>query len=144
MDDFLKEALEIVKAQAAHRVMTEAEITDMVVKLAKSIKNISGGCAVEEGEAGPAIDAKKAIKEKSITCCECGKSFKIITKKHLASHDLTPVEYKAKHGYKKTQPLSCKALGRARKEKMSEMKLWERRGKGKAAKAAKAAKKGGE
>ena len=131
MDDFLKEALEIVKAQAAHRTMTEAEITDMVVNLAKSIKAISGGCAVEESETGPAIDAKKAIKEKSITCCECGKSFKIITKKHLASHDLTPVEYKAKHGYKKGQPLSCKALGRARKEKMSEMKLWERRGKGK-------------
>ena len=143
MDDFLKEALEIVKAQAAHRTMSEAEITDMVVKLAKSIKAISSGCTAEEGDAGPAIDAKKAIKEKSITCCECGKSFKIITKKHLASHDLDPKDYRAKHGYKKTQPLACKALARARKEKMSEMKLWERRGKGKAEKAAKG-KKGAE
>ena len=131
MDNYLKEALEIVKAQAGHRTMSEAEITDMVVKLAKSIQGISEGGAVEAADAGPAIDAKKAIKEKSITCCECGKSFKIITKKHLASHDLTPVEYKAKHGYKKTQPLACKALARARKQKMSEMKLWERRGKGK-------------
>lgn len=35
MDDYLKEALEIAEAQAAHRVMSEAEITDMVVKLAR-------------------------------------------------------------------------------------------------------------
>ena len=143
MDNYLKEALEIVKAQASVRNMTEEEITSMVVKLAKGIKDIAGGCAMAEVDVAPAIDAKKAIKEKSITCCECGKSFKIITKKHLASHDLTPVEYKAKHGYKKGQPLSCKALGRARKEKMSEMKLWERRGKGKAEKVAKG-KKGAE
>ena len=136
MDEYLKQALEIVKAQASMRTMTEEEITSMTIKLAKSLKCIAGGC-VEEEAAGPAIDSKKAIKEKSITCCECGKSFKIITKKHLASHELTPVEYKAKHGYKKTQTLACKALARARKKKMTEMKLWERRGKGKAAKPAK-------
>ena len=133
MDDYLKQALEIVKAQASLRTMTEEEITSMTIKLAKSLKDISGGCEAGEAEA-PAIDGKKAIKEKSITCCECGKNFKIITKKHLASHDLTPAEYKAKHGYKKGQALSCKGLARARKVKMSEMKLWERRGKGKAEK----------
>ncbi len=130
MDEYLKQALEIVKAQASMRTMTEEEITSMTVKLAKSLKCIAGGCAEAEAEA-PAIDGKKAIKEKSITCCECGKNFKIITKKHLASHDLTPAEYKAKHGYKKSQALSCKGLARARKAKMSEMKLWERRGKNK-------------
>ena len=135
MDDHLKQALEIVKAQASLRTMTEDEITSMTIKLAKSLKCIAGGCVEEE--ASVEIDAKKAIKEKSITCCECGKAFKIITKKHLASHDLTPAEYKAKHGYKKGQALSCKGLARARKVKMSEMKLWERRGKGKAAKPAK-------
>ena len=129
MDDFLKEALEIVKAQAAHRTMSEAEITDMVVKLAKSIKAISSGCTAEEGDAGPAIDAKKAIKEKSITCCECGKSFKIITKKHLASHGLTPNEYREKFDYKKGMPLVCKSLQRERRKKMKEMELWKKRGK---------------
>lgn len=133
MDDFLKEALEIVKAQASVRNMTEEEITSMVVKLAKGIRDIAGGAAVEEAE-GVSCDPKKAIKEKSITCCECGKSFKILTKKHLATHGLTPAEYRAKCGYKKTQPLACKALARARKQKMAEMKLWERRGKAKAPK----------
>lgn len=126
MDDYLKEALEIVKAQASVRNMTEEEITSMVIKLSKGIQSIAEGAA-PEAEETTSIDPKKAIKEKSITCCECGKAFKILTKKHLATHGLTPIEYKAKFGYKKTQPLACKGLARARKQKMSEMKLWERR-----------------
>ncbi len=133
MDDYLKEALEIVKAQASVRNMTEEEITSMVVKLAKGIRDIAGGGVVEEADTAT-CDPKKAIKEKSITCCECGKSFKILTKKHLGTHGLTPIEYRAKCGYKKGQPLACKALARARKQKMTEMKLWERRGKNKAEK----------
>ena len=55
--------------------------------------------------------------------------FKVITRKHLASHGLTPEEYKEKYGYKKTQTLACKALARERRTKMNDMKLWERRAK---------------
>ncbi len=59
---------------------------------------------------------KKAIKEASVTCLECGKSF---------THGLTSEEYKAKNGYKMTQALICKALARERRTKMKDMKLWE-------------------
>lgn len=128
MDDYLKEALEIVKAQASVRTMTEEEITSMVQKLATGIKSIAEGCTVEADEA-LAVDPKKAIREKSILCCICGKSFKVLTKKHLASHDLTPEEYREKLGYKKKLPLVCKSLQRERRKKMKEMKLWTKRGK---------------
>ena len=127
MDDYLKEALEIVKAQASVRNMTEEEITSMVKKLADGIRNISEGATAMETGLEPAADAKKAIKEKTITCLECGKSFKILTKKHLAIHDLTPEEYREKWGYKKKTPLVCKALQRERRKKMKDMKLWEKR-----------------
>lgn len=129
MDDFVKEALEIVKAQAKVRVMTEAEITSMVGALAKGLRNISGGISCEDDEASPvtAADAKKAIKEKSVTCLECGKAFKIMTKKHLLTHGLTPEEYREKYGYKKGTPLVAKGLARERRKKMTEMKLWEKR-----------------
>jgi predicted transcriptional regulator len=73
------------------------------------------------------MDPKKAIKEKSVTCLECGKSFKILTKKHLATHGLAPEEYKEKWGYKKNTPLVCKSLQRERRKKMKEMRLWEKR-----------------
>lgn len=130
MEDYLKEALEIVRAQASVRTMNEEEITSMVQNLAGGIKGIM------EGDAAPAVqeppvDPKKAIREKSIICLESGKSFKVLTKRHLAKFDLTPEEYREKWGYAKKTPLVCKSLQRERRKKMKEMRLWERRGKNK-------------
>ena len=130
MEDYLKEALEIVKAQASVRTMTEEEITSMVQKIAIGIKAIAEGDGLSAEEPA-AVDPKKAIREKSILCCVCGKTFKVITKKHLATHGLTPDEYREKYGYKKNLPLVCKSLQRERRKKMKEMKLWTKRGKGK-------------
>jgi predicted transcriptional regulator len=125
MEEYLQEALEIVKVQAGVRNMTEEEIASMVTSLTQGIKKISED--LEEGAQEPAMEPKKAIKEKSITCLNCGKSFKVLTKKHLALHDLTPDEYREQWGYKKNTPLVCKSLQRQRRRKMKEMKLWERR-----------------
>ncbi len=129
MEDYLKSALEIVKAQAAVRNMTDEEITAMVRRLAAGIRDISLGVAAAEAGQPVDMDPKKAVKEKSVTCLECGKTFKVITKKHLASHGLTPEDYKAKHGYKKSMPLVCKSLQRDRRKKMKDMRLWEKKGK---------------
>jgi predicted transcriptional regulator len=128
MDNYLKEVLEIVKAQAGVRTMTEDEIASMIQTLSKGIRSVNDALPEEETEAGNEIDASRAIKEKTITCVECGRTFKLLTKKHLASHGLTPDEYRAKCGYKKGAPLVCKALQRERRKTMKEMKLWERRG----------------
>jgi predicted transcriptional regulator len=130
MDDFLKEALEIVKAQASVRNMTEDEITSMVRRLADNIRGIvaAGATAGEaEATATPALDPKKAIRERTIVCMESGKSFKILTRKHLAKFGLTPETYREKWGYAKNMPLVCKELQRERRKKMKEMKLWEKR-----------------
>jgi predicted transcriptional regulator len=120
MEDHLKEALEIVKAQASVRTMTEEEITSMVQKLSAGIKAIAEDGNIEI-EPDASLDPKKAIREKTIICC--------VTKKHLSSHDLTPEEYREKFGYKKKLPLVCKSLQRERRKKMKEMKLWTKRGK---------------
>jgi len=102
-----------------------------VEKLSKGINAISDGVEVAIDDQCPSVDPKKAIREKSIICLECGKSFKVLTKRHLINHDLTPLEYKEKWGYTKKTSLVCKGLARDRRKKMSEMKLWERRGKNK-------------
>jgi predicted transcriptional regulator len=130
MDDYLKEALDIVKAQASVRNMTEEEIVSMVKSLSDGIR----GLGESEGQAEaqtPAVDPKKAIREKSVICLESGKAFKILTKKHLAKFGLTPDEYREKWGYPKKMPLVCKSLQRERRKKMKEMKLWEKRTKNK-------------
>ncbi|MBT8764171.1 MucR family transcriptional regulator [Desulfohalobiaceae bacterium Ax17] len=126
MEEYLKQALEIVKAQASVRNMTEDEITSMVRTLAEGIRNVAEGEQKQEATK-PAVDPKKAIREKSIVCLECGKSFKVLTKKHLASHELTPEEYKEKWGYKKNTSLVAKGLARERRKKMQDMRLWEKR-----------------
>jgi len=130
MEDYLKEALEIVKAQASVRTMTEDEITSMVQKLSIGIKAIAEGDIVEHEEEY-AVDPAKAIREKSILCCVCGKSFKILTRKHLSRHKRAVDAYREKFGYKKKLPLVCKSLQRERRKKMKEMKLWTKRGKNK-------------
>lgn len=126
MEDYLKQALDIVKAQASVRNMTEEEIISMVKKLSFGIQAIGVGDVAAQ-PAGSEMDPRKAVKEKSILCLECGKTFKILTRKHLASHGLTPEEYREKYGYPKGLPLVCKALQRERRKKMKSMKLWEKR-----------------
>ena len=131
MEDYLKEALEIVKAQASVRNMTEEEITSMVRRLADDIRGIfavgAAAASTEEAAPVPATDPKKAVRERSIICLESGKSFKILTKKHLSKFGLTPDTYREKWGYPKNMPLVCKELQRERRKKMKEMKLWEKR-----------------
>lgn len=124
----------LVRDMAQQKPMTADEIVAAVATIAHSLESIAQGVpAVQANDANPCpvkgLDPKKAIKEASIVCCECGKSFKIITRKHLATHGLTPEEYRAKHGYKKGQALACKSLARERRKKMGEMRLWEKRGK---------------
>jgi len=132
MDEFIKQALEIVKAQAGIRAMTEEEMMSMVTKIATRLRSVSETDAVPEaGINTPAElnnDPKKAIKEKSVVCLECGKSFKVLTKKHLASHGLTSEEYREKYSYKKGTPLIAKSLSKARRKKMQEMQLWTKKG----------------
>ena len=126
MENYLKQAIEIVKAQASVRKMNEEEITSMIKTLAGSIRGAAEGVAPAVATEA-AVDPKNAIREKSVICCECGKSFKVLTKRHLATHGLTPEQYKEKYGYKKGTSLVAKSLARERRKTMQGMKLWEKR-----------------
>ena len=78
------------------------------------------------------LEGRKSVKERSVTCLECGKNFKVLTKRHLATHGISAEDYRQKWGLKKGTALVCKALQRERRKKMNDMKLWERRRKPKA------------
>lgn len=127
MDDYLNEALRLARAQAGVRVMSEEEILNFAGKLAVNLRSMAEGCTCRDAGPVEVIDPKKSIKEKSITCLECGKVFKIIGARHLAQHGLTPDEYRVKYGFKKGTPLVCKALQCERRKKMKDMELWKRR-----------------
>lgn len=127
MEDYIKQAIEIVKAQASVRNMTEEEINSMIMNVIKGIKSAVSEEQMIDDEQDPAVDPKKSIRERSVVCLECGKQFKVITKKHLAKHELTPEDYKKKWGFKKNTSLVCKALARDRRKNMQKMELWKKR-----------------
>ena len=128
MDDYLKEALEIAKAQASVRVMKEEELAAFVHKVAQGIRAVAESeQPVEQNREEMALEGRKSVKERSVTCLECGKNFKVLTKRHLATHGMSTDNYREKWGLKKGTALVSKALQRERRKKMNDMKLWERR-----------------
>ncbi len=126
MNDHLKLAIELAAAQASVRVMQEEEIVNMIRTLSTSLKKMSEN-EIEDTEEALTSDPSRSIKEKTITCLECGKVFKLITSKHLAQHGLDADAYRRKWGLKVDVPLVCKSLQRTRRKKMKDMKLWEKR-----------------
>jgi len=118
---------EIVAAQASAAKLSVEEINALINQTYESLKNVK---ADEEGapeeEAAPAMKPKDSIKQNSVTCLECGKKFKILTKRHLKEHGLTPKEYKAKYGFKARQPLSAKSLSAKRRKVAKEQNLGQR------------------
>jgi len=117
-------AAEIVQAQAGVSKLTPEEINDLIKKTYDSLKSVKADEeGVAEEAAAPVMDPKKSIKQASITCLECGKQFKILTKRHLQEHGLTPKEYKKKWGFKARQPLSAKYLSAKRRKVAKEQNL---------------------
>ncbi len=128
MDDYLKEALEITRAQAGVRVMSEEEIATFIQRVALGIRAVAEGeTPVEMDSLEMAQEARKSVKEKSVTCLECGKSFKLLTKRHLAGHRMSTAGDREKWVFKRDAPLVCKALQHERHKKIKDMKLWEKR-----------------
>ncbi len=127
MEDHIIEALGIVKAQAGFRSMTEDEICTMVRGIADVIKNLLDNDKGIDALHLERISMDRTPKENSIVCLECLKPFKMLTHKHMATHELTPEEYRSKWGYAKGAPLVCKSLQRLRRKKMKDIKLWEKR-----------------
>lgn len=112
----------------------QVQIAEMVFRLqaiSANLKRLSGGQEedlLSEINGSEGSDGEKSIHEKSITCLECGRVCRVITRRHLAAHGLTGNAYRQKWGLRQDTPLMCRELLRARRERMKTMRLWERRG----------------
>ncbi len=133
MDEYIVAAQKLVASQASVRIMTEEEMVNMIASLAASLRIMDSvqppkpaSDVITDQTIDPRI-SKKSITDKSITCLCCGKKAKVLNKKHLATHGLTPSQYRAKFKLPKGIPLTCKDLTKSRRDKMNQMRLWERR-----------------
>lgn len=131
MDDVMAQAMAITQAQAGVRAMSAEEIVAYAVEVARGIHALVEGEATvpqaPEGGSSPIMDPKKSIRENAVICLECGHKFKMLTRRHLSQHGLTPRQYREKYGFKKNASLACRSIQKMRRDKMKEMRLWERK-----------------
>jgi len=111
-------AADIVSAQINTSELSTDEISQALNSTFKTLNNLQNigisGQQVDEQQAKPVMDPAKSIQKNKIICLECGESFKMLSPKHLRSHDLTLKEYRAKYGFKARQPLCARALSEKR------------------------------
>ncbi len=71
-----------------------------------------------------AVDWKKSIQRRSISCLECGAGFRQLSRKHLNTHDLNPRSYRHKYGMPLNQPLSAREVTARRKQLAKDIQPW--------------------
>lgn len=64
----------------------------------------------------PPVSPQDSIQQDQVICLECGKSYKVLSSKHLKTHGLSSREYRKKYGFSLRQPLCSKALSEKRKK----------------------------
>lgn len=113
-------AAEIIQAQGTTKDMSIEEMQSALHKTfetLQTLQKLESGQEVDETETtAPQIVPQKSILKNKIICLECGEEFKMLSPKHLRSHELTGREYRVKYGFSLRQPLCAKALSEKRKK----------------------------
>lgn len=115
-------AADIVQAQSAARSMTQEEIAAALQSTFRTLQSLQVNEQDTSGEeqakvtAATDLSPDKSIQKNKIICLECGQEFKMLSPKHLASHNLDGRQYRQKYGLKLRQPLCAKALSASRKK----------------------------
>ncbi|ETW96739.1 MAG: hypothetical protein ETSY2_45900 [Candidatus Entotheonella gemina] len=112
---------EIVAAQAGHTRLTSEEIGDSLRQVFRTLQDVQRTGQETEVEESVSRDPQSSIQRNQVICLECGKSFKLLSNRHLALHNLTPREYKQKHGIRMTQALSARTLSQRRRKLAKEL-----------------------
>lgn len=109
---------EIVQSQMSSKEMSSDEIKVALNETFQTLKALqeaeTSGQPIEPTEAKPVMSPDRSIQKNKVVCLECGQAFKMLSPKHLKSHDLTPKEYRKKYGFSMRQPLCAKSLSERR------------------------------
>jgi predicted transcriptional regulator len=73
-----------------------------------------------------AVDWRKSIARRTITCLECGLICKQLSRRHLMTHGLDGRSYRAKYGIPLTQPLAARSTTERRRQVVQKSRPWEK------------------
>src|SRR5271163_2331114 len=85
---------EIVAAYVSHNSVTTGGLPALIESIHAALSNL-GIPAPEPVPLVPAVSIRKSIRPEYLVCLDDGKKFKSL-KRHLASHGMTPEQYRAK------------------------------------------------
>jgi predicted transcriptional regulator len=115
---------EVVTAQAQGRSMTPEEVAGSIRTVFQTLQELAlhtQEATDQEGDAPETLLAlrsqpQKAFQRTKVYCLECGKPFKLLSNRHLATHSLTPRAYKQKWGFPLRTSLSAQTLTARRRQ----------------------------
>ena len=109
----------IVQSQTSVKQMSTEEIKIALKDTFQALKSLQAAEVFnppesDSSESAQISDPKKSIQRNKVVCLECGKEFRMLSGKHLASHGLDSKAYRKKHGFPPRQPLCAKTLSEKR------------------------------
>jgi predicted transcriptional regulator len=129
----LEMAKDLVMAQiAAHRLSLEEmhqalQHTYASLQALKAQEDANGSVAVVTPETpSKPVNWRKSITKHTVTCLECGASFKQLSVRHLKEHGLDGKSYRLKYGIPRTQSLAAKEITVRRQEHVQRSRPWEK------------------
>ena len=109
---------DIVAAQASQLHLSPEEMAESLHKVFQTLQEVQQQDTDFKLTETVSRDPLSSIQRHQVICLECGRPFKLLSNRHLALHNLTPRQYKQKHGIQLTQALSARTLS-ARRRKLA-------------------------
>ena len=129
----LEMAKDLVMAQIeGHRLSPEEmhqslQHTYASLQALKTQEDAHGSVAVATPETpSKPVNWKQSITKHTVTCLECGASFKQLSVRHLREHGLDGRSYRAHYGIPRVQSLAAKEITLRRKKIVQESRPWEK------------------
>jgi predicted transcriptional regulator len=129
----LEMAKDLVMAQITARQLSPDEMhsalqhTYATLQALQIQEDTNGSVAITIPETPPApVNWWKSITKHTVTCLECGATFKQLSTRHLKEHGLDGRSYRVKYGIPRTQPLAAKESTLRRKEIIQLLRPWEK------------------
>jgi predicted transcriptional regulator len=98
---------DIVAAYVSRNSVTPSSLPALIESIHEALSNLGTAEPVSSTEAlVPAVPIRKSISPGFLICLDDGKKFKSL-KRHLASHGMTPDQYRAKWNLPKDYPMTA-------------------------------------
>jgi predicted transcriptional regulator len=128
METILNMARDLILAQVRQGAIDSETITDWLRTTHGTLLSLwlaEHQPAVTVPPPSRAIDWRRSIREKYITCMICGGRFRQLGGRHLHTHGLTPDTYREQFNIPRAQPLSARELTAQRRQTMLNVKPWQ-------------------